>query len=81
MFNKMLTYINDNKLKIIYEDKTINIINYKKILIFDTNKIKIECSNIIITILGNNLSINKLYEEELLIIGVIESINFGNIND
>ena len=76
MLSKILDYIKDDELKIsLFKDK-INIVNYKEILVFDDNKIIIDCSSLILTISGNNLIINKLYNYELLITGNINKIEY-----
>lgn len=81
MLKKIFDFINDNELKITYYDNKLDIINYKKILIVEDNKIKIDCHNIIVIIKGSGLTINRLYNEELLIDGVITSILFGDSYD
>jgi sporulation protein YqfC len=76
MFSKILDYIKDNELKIsLFKDK-INVVNYKEILVFDDNKIVIDCSSLILTISGSDLIINKLYNYELLITGNINKIEY-----
>jgi len=76
MFKNLFNYIKDLNLKVIYSNNKLNIINYKKILIFNDDKIKVECPKKIITVLGNNLSIKKMYDEELLIEGNIKEVKW-----
>ncbi len=57
----------------IYKDK-INIKNYKKIITLGINKIIIKLDNLKITLNGNNFSLTKLKDEELLITGKLESL-------
>ena len=76
MFKNLFNYIKDLNLKVIYSNNKLNIINYKKILIFNDDKIKIECPEKIITVLGNNLSIKKMYDDELLIEGNIKEVKW-----
>ena len=75
MFKNLIEYIHDNKLKIIASKKEVNIINFKEILGFDEKQIIIASNEAIITISGNNLIINKLLDNEVLIIGEIEKID------
>lgn len=69
-------FILERDLKIIYFDNKINIVNYKKITGFDSNKIIVDCDSKLIIISGNNLVITKLLLDELLISGDIEKIEF-----
>ena len=76
MFSKILEYIKDDNLKInLYKDK-VNIVNYKSILVFDDDKILVDCSSFNLLISGSNLIINKLYDHELLIKGNIDKIEY-----
>lgn len=79
MIKKLFNYINDFNLKVIYKDNKLDIINYKRILIFNDDKIKVECPKKIISVMGNNLSIKKLYDEELLIEGNIKEVKLEEI--
>jgi len=75
ILDKINNYINEYKFKIIITDKYINIINYKEIIDFNSNKISIRHNTGIISIIGTNLVVNKMIEDEILITG-----NFTNIN-
>ena len=79
MFKNLFNYIKDLNLKVIYSNNKLDIINYKKILIFNDDKIKVECTKKIITVLGNNLSIKKMYDDELLIEGNIKEVKWEDI--
>ena len=74
LIRKIDNYINDKNIRIISTDNYVNITNYNKILDFDSNNIDIELNNYNLLIKGNNLVINKMYDNELLIKGKIESI-------
>ena len=54
----------------------IDIINYQEIDSFDDEKIRIRYKEGVLVIGGKNLSINKLLEDEVLIGGKIEKIEF-----
>lgn len=81
MIKNIFEYIKDNNFKIIYENSNLSISNYKKIDNFTDSEIKLSTSNFIIIITGSNLTINRLYNEELLINGVIKNINFEGKNE
>lgn len=68
-------YLNPSNLKMIYEKKQLNIINYDEIVILTDTKIILKKDSKIIIIKGTNLTLLKLLDDEILINGVIESIN------
>lgn len=79
MFSKLRNYIKQEETKIYYRKNKLDIINYKKILIFEDNKILVEIIDDILEIKGENLIIKRFEKEELLVEGSIFSITFrGN---
>ena len=70
-------YVNDKNFSIIYKNNRLDIINYSKILDFSDTKISINYLDDIYIIIGTNLVISRMMEEELLITGNIESISFN----
>lgn len=74
VFNKMFKVIKDETLRITILKDKVNIINYKEIIFFDDNKVKIKCIDKIITVTGNDLIINKLLDDEILVIGTIKNV-------
>lgn len=79
MFSKLRNYIKQEETKIYYGKNKLDIINYKKILIFEDNKILVEIIDDILEIKGANLIIKRFEKEELLVEGSIFSITFrGN---
>lgn len=79
MFSKLRNYIKQEETKIYYIKNKINVINYKKIFVFEDNKILIEIIDDILEIKGKNLIIKRFEKEELLVEGSIYSITFrGN---
>lgn len=79
MFSKLRNYIKQEETKIYYIKNSLDIINYKKILVFEDNKILIEIIDDILEIKGENLIIKRFEKEELLVEGSIYSITFrGN---
>ena len=77
MFSKLRNYIKQEETKIYYRKNKLDIINYKKILIFEDNKILVEIIDDILEIKGANLIIKRFEKEELLVEGSIYSITFG----
>ena len=74
LIRRIDNYINDKNIRIISTDNYVNITNYVKILDFNSNNIDIELSTYNLLIKGKELVINKMYDNELLIKGKIESI-------
>ena len=76
MFNNLRNYLDDHSWKIyIYENK-INIVNYIDIIALEDNRISIKYEKGILIIKGNNLTLNKLLDQEILITGKISSLEF-----
>ena len=76
LFRDAKEFIFENKLKVIYIDNKVNIVNYKSVTGFDSNKILIDCDDKLIVVSGSNLVISKLLIDELLISGSIEKVEF-----
>ena len=70
-------FINDSSFQILYINSSLNIINYTSINYMDDNKISIDYYANKLFIKGNNLSVKKLLESEILISGDILSIEFN----
>ncbi|MBR2712187.1 MAG: hypothetical protein IKE73_00605 [Bacilli bacterium] len=73
IFNDIRNFINDSS-KIIIYDNLIDIINFKEIKDISSSSIKI-LSNKEINITGKDLCIIKMYDNEIVIKGIIKSIN------
>lgn len=74
MLNRLKDYINDNSFKInIYKNK-INVVNYLDIITLEEDRISLKYQDGMIIIKGNNLSVNKLLDNEILITGEIKSV-------
>ena len=76
LFREAKEFIMENNLKIIYVNNKINIVNYKSVTGFDSNKIIVDCDTKLIIVSGSNLVISKLLLDELLISGDIDKIEF-----
>lgn len=76
MFRGLIGKVYDNKCKLVIETKFLDIINFEKILIFESTNILIKTKEKLIKITGKDLTITKSYDEELLIKGDILKIEF-----
>ena len=74
MFKELNSIIKDKKFKIILLDSSVNINNYDDIILIDNDKILIKKDKDIIKIIGKDLSIAKAVDKELLIKGIIYSV-------
>ncbi len=77
MIKDIINYIKDDKFKIIFTNNSLDIINYDKLLEVKDTVVTIEKENNVILIKGDNLRIDKLQDDELLIIGYIKNINLS----
>ena len=75
MFNVM-RYINDTDFQIIYINNQLNIVNYEKINYMEDEKISLSHKEGTIVIKGNNLRVKKLLDNEIMIIGIFDNIEF-----
>ena len=74
MIESVRNYIKDLDFRFtVYLDK-VNIINYQKIIFLEDDKILLLGGNKKITIRGKNLTLSKLLDEEVLILGEITKI-------
>ncbi len=75
IFNDIRNFIDNNDFKIIIYNNLIDIINFNKIIDISTTSIKIKSNNLI-NIIGKDLYIIKMLDNELLIKGIIKDIKF-----
>lgn len=76
MLKNLRTYILENEFKINIFIGKIDIVNYIEIDHFDDTKVMVRYENGLVVIKGENLTISKLLNDELLILGKIKSIEF-----
>lgn len=69
-------YVNDKRYSMIYKNNKLNIINYSEIIDFSSCLISVRYEDKIFYINGNNLVISKMMDNEILITGDIDNINF-----
>lgn len=74
MLKNIREFISSNNFEMnIFKDK-INIVNYKRIISISTTNISVQSPTQKIIITGNNLFLNKLLDEEILIVGKLQKI-------
>ena len=71
-----MRYINDTDFQIIYINNQLNIVNYEKINYMEDEKISLSHKEGTIVIKGNNLRVKKLLDNEIMIIGIFDNIEF-----
>lgn len=76
MLNNLRSYILEDKFKITILTGRIDIVNYSEIDHFDDTKIIVRFQNGLVIIKGEDLTISKLLNDELLILGKIKNIEF-----
>lgn len=70
------SYLLDNELKITILKNKIDILNYKDIGHFDSDKVVVKHSSGSIIVKGENLVVSKLMSDEILITGEYSIIEF-----
>lgn len=73
-FNDIREYMLEEKFKISYFNKKLDVVNYVKVEHFDSNRISISYKDGVINILGTQLVITRLLKDELVISGLIEKL-------
>lgn len=68
--------IDNNKGIITISSNIIEIRNYQDIISFDDNKFKIKINDKYVDFIGKNISVKLLKEEELILTGNIEKIEY-----
>ena len=74
MLDRLTNYINDNTFRFTVYENTIHVINYKRILILEEDRISFQSKNQKIKIEGEGLIIKKILNQEMLITGKIYKI-------
>ena len=76
IINCIRSYILDNDLKITIVNNKINIVNYKDIGLFDSEKVIVRVDKGQIVVKGKDLAVSKLLNSEILITGNFSNIEF-----
>ncbi len=77
MFREIRDYCIDNVFHFSYQNEKLNVVNYLEVLVLEEARISLRCDLGLMIIKGENLSIQKLLDQEILISGKIKSIELG----
>lgn len=76
MLKDLRTYILENEFKINILTGKVDVVNYIEIDHFDDTKVIVRYDKGVVKIKGENLTISKLLNDELLILGKIKVVEF-----
>lgn len=76
IINSIRSYILEEEFKITILNNKVNIVNYTSIGAIDDSKVMIKHENGYVTIKGSNLVVSRLMNNEILISGNINSLEF-----
>jgi len=74
VFDRLRDYIKDNEFRINIFDNKVNITNYLDLIVLESSRISIKSPKGIVVIKGNDLTVNRLLDSEILLSGNIKSI-------
>ena len=74
MLHKLKNYIEDKEFRIYLSTKSVNVINYCSIFAIEKTRVSLSYNVGTLIIKGNNLTLKKMLENELLVYGEIKSI-------
>ena len=77
MLKSINKYLKNNEFSINILSNFIDINNFLDIIVLEPNKIVLSYTDGFLRIFGNNLTIKKLLDNEIVINGIIKSIEFG----
>lgn len=75
IFDRIDNYLVDKEYKIIIKKNYLDIINYEEVKDFSDKEIKIKYKDGITKIIGDNLVISKMLDEEVIIMGNITRLD------
>lgn len=78
MLRKIIDYIKEEEFRITIFCDRIHIMNYIEILSLEENRISVEHKTGRIVIKGENLTVNRLLDKEILIFGRVFGIEMNN---
>ena len=76
LFDKLDRYLVDNSNKVTIEKDRVHIINYIEIVDFSRDKVIVKYSDGLIILIGHDLVVSKMLDDELLIMGKLFSIEY-----
>lgn len=74
MLKKIYEYVRDDEFRFTVFKDRIHIMNYFKILSLNSDYILVEDVDIKISIRGENLVLNRMLDDEVLVVGLVKSI-------
>lgn len=77
LFGKLDRYLVDDDYKVTITDGKVHIINYVEIEDFSSTKVVVRYKCGITILLGNDLVVSKMLDDELLITGKLKSIEYN----
>lgn len=78
--NGIVNYVRDNEFRMNILEKRIDVVNYHDLLSMSEERISLTSPIGRIVIKGSNLSVKKLLNKEILIVGDFISIEMGDKN-
>lgn len=72
--DKFRAYLKEDEFKITILKNKVNVVSYESIGHFDSNKVMIRYNDGTLIINGDNLVVSKLLNDEVLVTGVIKSV-------
>ena len=76
LFDKLDRYLIDNNHKVTIEKDRVHIINYIEIVDFSCDKVIVKYGDGLIILIGKDLVVSKMLDDELLIMGKLCSIEY-----
>ena len=77
LFDYLDRYLVDKEYKITISEGRVHIINYSEIGDFSSTRVVVKHERGITTLLGDNLVVSKMSDDELLITGKLKSIEYN----
>lgn len=76
LLNQIRTFLLEEEFAVHVYPGKVNVVNYKSIGHFDSNKVVLYHEHGFIEIKGDNLVVSKLLSDEVLVMGCIKNIEF-----
>ena len=76
LFDKLDRYLVDNVYRITIEGRKIHVINYEEIVDFSSKQVIIKYNGVKTFIWGNDLVMSKMVDDEILITGELDKIEY-----
>ena len=74
--HRFRSYLLEEEFEMKMYKNAVNIVNFTEIGHFDSYKVIVKCESLIICIEGKELVVSKLLQDEILVTGKIEKIEF-----